>query len=304
MMTQSATGDNWENEGINQRCEVKPDHTQWSERTVIVATNAAETGVTFENCMYVIDTCLVNIVYYDPSADVKVQATVACSKAASAQRAGRTGRNCAGQCLRLVTQEQWDRMPKIDPVQPRMQDHTELYLRLSVPSVRDLRNTLMTSLAMSYSMRSRANEKLFILGMVDRQGELTNMGVFAAELGCQPETAALLWYARQFEVMEDALTIFAILERDQGLTSKERRVKVPHPDGDLHSLLNVWHYLQWLDHRTHTLAGKYKESLWTKEKVSMRTYTIVKELRAEIATKCEGVLKSWPKARDETTRGS
>ena len=101
--------------------------------------------------------------------------------------------------------------------------------------------------------------------------------------------------------MEDALTIFAILERGQGLTEKERRVKVRHSDGDLHSLLTVWHYLQWLDHRTHSLPGRHKEALWTKEKVSLRTYTIVKEFRAEIATKCEGVLKSWPKARDETT---
>ena len=101
--------------------------------------------------------------------------------------------------------------------------------------------------------------------------------------------------------MEDALTIFAILERGQGLLAKERRVKVPHPDGDLHSLLNVWHYLQWLDHRTHPLPGKHKEAHWTKEKVSLRTYTVVKEFRAEIATKCESVLKSWPKARDETT---
>ena len=42
-------------------------------------------------------------------------------------------------------------------------------------------------------------------------------------------------------------------------------------------------------------------AIWTKEKVTLRTYTIVKEFRAEIATKCEGVLKSWPKARDETT---
>ena len=157
IMQQSANGENWINEGVEQRCSVQPDPTHWSPRTVIVATNAAETGVTFENCMYVVDTCLVNIVYYDPSANVKVQATVACSKAAAAQRAGRTGRNCAGQCLRLVTQEPWDRMPKIDPVQPRMQDHTELYLRLSVRGVRDLRNTLMTSLAMSHSMRSRSN---------------------------------------------------------------------------------------------------------------------------------------------------
>ena len=56
-MQQSATGENWDNEGVNQRCEIKPDYTHWSERTVIVATNAAETGVTFENCMYVVDTC-------------------------------------------------------------------------------------------------------------------------------------------------------------------------------------------------------------------------------------------------------
>ena len=110
-------------------------------------------------------------------------------------------------------------MPKIDPVQPRMQDHAELYLRLSVPIVRDLRNTLMTSLAMSPSMRSRSNEKLFLLGMIDRQGELTNMGAFAAELGCQPENAAFLWHARKFEVMEDALTIFAIMERGQASVS-------------------------------------------------------------------------------------
>ena len=73
------------------------------------------------------------------------------------------------------------------------------------------------------------------------------------------------------------------------------------PDGDLRSPLNVWHYLQWLDHRTHPLPGKHKEAHWTKEKVSLRTYTVVKEFRAEIATKCEGILKSWPEARDETT---
>ena len=136
--------------------------------------------------------------------------------------------------------------------------------------------------------------------MVDKKGELTDMGEFAAELGCQPENAALLWYARKLEVMEDALTIFAILERGQG-PAKERRIKVPHPDGDLHSLLNVWHYLQWMDHRTHPMQTRLKESIWTKEKVTLRTYIVVKEFRTEIATKCEGLLKSWPKARDETT---
>ena len=62
IMQNSATGENWNNEGTNLRTEIKPVYTNWSERTVIVATNAAETGVTFENCMFVVDTCLVNIV--------------------------------------------------------------------------------------------------------------------------------------------------------------------------------------------------------------------------------------------------
>ena len=39
-------------EGEEQRCATQPDPSHWAQRTVIVATNAAETGVTFENCMY------------------------------------------------------------------------------------------------------------------------------------------------------------------------------------------------------------------------------------------------------------
>ena len=37
---------------------VKPNYNDSSERTVIIATNAAETGVTFDSCMMVVDTCL------------------------------------------------------------------------------------------------------------------------------------------------------------------------------------------------------------------------------------------------------
>ena len=55
----AATNRGWEREGKTQRTATKPDYTQWSPRNVIVATNAAETGVTFEKCILVVDTCLV-----------------------------------------------------------------------------------------------------------------------------------------------------------------------------------------------------------------------------------------------------
>ena len=45
-------------------------------RTVIVATNAAETAVMFNQCWLCIDTCMVNQTMYDASSRAKVQQTV------------------------------------------------------------------------------------------------------------------------------------------------------------------------------------------------------------------------------------
>ena len=70
LLTLSAQEANWENEGVNQRLEQKPDYNRWPERIVILATNAAETGVTFENCVFVVDTRMVNVVYHDPSTNM------------------------------------------------------------------------------------------------------------------------------------------------------------------------------------------------------------------------------------------
>ena len=290
----------WEREGKAQRTATKPDYTQWSQRNVIVATNAAETGVTFERCILVVDTCLVNVIYHDPSTNVKVQATMPCSKAASEQRAGRTGRDRDGQCIRLVTQDQWNRMPIRDPIQPQLIDHTQLYLRLSLPDVADLKDTLLQKMSMTRPMKQRAMQKLTLLGMYNQDGTITSLGKFSAELGSEPENAVLLWYANEFQVMEDALTIFAILERGPAFTSKEQRIKVPHPDGDMHSLVNVWHYFQWLDQRTNTLSRDDKERIWSKEHVSFRNYQTVFEFRKEAADRCRDKFGNWSTHRDET----
>ena len=296
----AATNRNWDKEGRTQRTATKPDYKNWSPRTVIVATNAAETGVTFEKCILVVDTCLVNVIYHDPSTNVKVQATMPCSKAASEQRAGRTGRDKDGQCVRLVTQDQWNRMPLRDPIQPRLMDHTQLYLRLSMPDVADLRATLLQKMSMTDPMKQRAMQKLTLLGMYNQDGTLTALGEFAAKLGCEPENAALLWYANEFQVMEDALTIFAILERGPAFASKEQRIKVPHPDGDMHSMVNVWNYFQWLDYRTCTLSKDEKERIWSKEHVSFRTYQTVYEFRKDASDRCQERFSNWSVHRDET----
>ena len=102
---------------------------------VIVATNAAETAVTFQRCWLCIDTCVVNQMMYDASLRAKAQQTVPCSQAASRQRGGRARRHTPGIFLRLVTHLEWNNMPPKDPSQPHMNDETALCLRLASESL-------------------------------------------------------------------------------------------------------------------------------------------------------------------------
>ena len=81
---------------------------------------------------------------------------------------------------------------------------------------------------MTTPMKQRAMaamQKLTLLGMYNQDGTITSLGKFAAEFGSEPENAVLLWYANEFQVMEDALTIFAILERVQRSPQKNRESK-------------------------------------------------------------------------------
>ena len=136
--------------------------------------------------------------------------------------------------------------------------------------------------------------------MFNNDGTITKLGRFAADLGSEPENAVLLWYANEFQAMEDALTIFAILERGPAFTAREQRIKVPHPDGDMHSLVNVWHYFQWLDQRTNSLSKDEKEKTWSKEHVSFRNYQTVSDFRKEVADRCKLQFGNWSTDRDET----
>ena len=186
-----------------------------------------------------------------------------------------------------LSQEQWNRMPLRDPTQPTIDGSHTIVPTVVSSDLKDLRETLLNKMSMTKPMRLRALEKLSLLGMYNQDGDITELGRFAADLGCEPENAVLLWYANEFQVMEDALSIFAILERGPSFTTKERRIKVPHPDGDMHSLVNVWLYFQWLHQRTNTLAKDEKERMWSKEHVSLRSYQIVDDFRKEIGDRCQ-----------------
>merc|ERR1719359_1100097 len=72
-------------------------------RKVVLATNIAETSITIDNIVYVIDPGFAKQNAYNPKTGMESLVVVPSSKAAADQRAGRAGRVKPGKCFRLYT---------------------------------------------------------------------------------------------------------------------------------------------------------------------------------------------------------
>ena len=264
---------------------INPDNL--TPRTVIVATNAAETAVTFHKGWLCVDTCMVNQMMYDATLRAKVQQTVPCSQAASLQRRGRAGRDSPGVCVRLVTQLEWDNLPPRDPSQPHMDDQTSLYLRVaSTEAVSSIREKLLDTIGMTKELWAEAQQMLFLHDLVDVYGHLTDKGNFVSNLDCETEHGCLLWLAKEYDVLPDAITIFTILARNPTFVSNEFKKLLPHPDGDLHTMLNAWNAASWLQQLTMGMDKEPATRIWGEYNLSQRQFEVLKEYRGFVAEKC------------------
>jgi len=81
------------------------EKTPPKHRKVVLATNIAETSVTIEGIKYVVDTGFVKIRKYVASKSLETLVVTPISKSSALQRSGRAGRQTAGKCFRLYTDD-------------------------------------------------------------------------------------------------------------------------------------------------------------------------------------------------------
>lgn len=77
--------------------------TPRNARKVVLATNIAETSLTIDNIVFVIDCGFVKQTAYNPRTGMDSLIVTPVSKASANQRAGRAGRVAPGKCFRLYT---------------------------------------------------------------------------------------------------------------------------------------------------------------------------------------------------------
>ena len=79
---------------------------------VILATNIAESSVTIDDVLAVVDSGLVREMSYNPESAMSAMGTVATSRASATQRTGRAGRVAPGVCYRLYSKAMFEAMPE------------------------------------------------------------------------------------------------------------------------------------------------------------------------------------------------
>ncbi len=198
------------------------------ERKVIIATSVAETSLTIEGVGVVIDSGQARMSQFDPRRGMSGLVTTVVSRAAADQRQGRAGRQQAGVCYRLWTENQL--LPPFRPPEITTTDLAGFVLDVTRWGNRE-RLRFLDPPPAAHEMQARM--VLGGLGAIHRDGTVTEHGRAMSELPVHPRLAHLLLRGKELGLGGLACDIAALLEERDPLRGERDR------DIDLGSRLHM-----------------------------------------------------------------
>jgi len=221
-------------------------------RKVVLATNIAETSITIDNIVYVIDPGFAKQNSYNPRTGMESLVVTPVAKASANQRAGRAGRVAPGKAFRLYTK--WAYLNELeDNTIPEIQRTNlgSVVLMLKSLGIHDLIKFDFMDPPPAETL-IRALEQLYALGALNEKGELTKLGRRMAEFPMDPQLSKMLICSAGYGVSEEVLSIAAMLQigasifyrpKERAVHADTARQNFHKPGGDHVTLLNVWN--QW-----------------------------------------------------------
>ncbi|KAI3380849.1 hypothetical protein SNEBB_002371 [Seison nebaliae] len=218
-------------------------------RKCVIATNIAETSLTIDGVVYVIDTGFAKQKVYDPKIRVESLLVTAISKASAKQRSGRAGRTKPGKCFRLYTENSFmNEMQENTYPEILRSNLGSVVLQLKKLGIDDLVHfDYMDPPAPETLMR--ALELLNYLDALNDEGELTETGKLMSEFPLDPQLSKMLISSCDYNCSNEILSIVSLLSaancfirpNDMKQMADEKKQQFSHADGDHLTLLNVYH---------------------------------------------------------------
>jgi HrpA-like RNA helicase len=262
------------------------------KRKIIAATNVAETSITIEDVVAVIDTGRVKETSYDPKDNMVRLQEVWASQAACKQRRGRAGRVRAGTCYKLYTRKAESNMAQRPDPEIRRVPLEQLCLSVkSMKGIEDVATFLANTITPPESIAVEgALTFLHRVGALDHN-RLTALGRYLSMIPADLRCAKLMIYGSIFGCMEPCLTIAAMLtvkspfvspreKRDEADAAKASFSRLG--DGDL--LTDLSAYQAWSE-RARDKGGYWGTQSWCAANfLSHQTLRDISSNRAQFIT--------------------
>lgn len=229
---------------------------QIPRRKVILSTNIAETSITVPGIRFVVDAGLARIKQYSAQTRTTRLPIAPISQSSARQRAGRCGRVADGVCIRLYSEEDFNKRDAYSTPEILRSNLSDIILTMLDAGIGE-----PDAFPFIDPPEAKAISAAFIhlreLGAIDEDRRLTETGRQLAQLPIDPTVARMLLEARHHHVLHEVLVIASALsiqdpreapaeERDKARSIHRRFL---HPESDFLSLLNLWEAVQEDAHR-------------------------------------------------------
>ncbi|XP_004303378.1 PREDICTED: probable ATP-dependent RNA helicase DHX36-like [Fragaria vesca subsp. vesca] len=208
---------------VNQR-EIF-DRPPANKRKIVLATNIAESSITIDDVVYVIDCGKAKETSYDALNKLACLLPSWISKASAHQRRGRAGRVQPGVCYRLYPKMIHDAMLQYQLPEILRTPLQELCLHIKSLQLGAVGSFLAKALQPPDSLAvQNAIELLKTIGALDDMEELTPLGRHLCTLPLDPNIGKMLLMGSVFQCLNPALTIAAALaHRDPFILPIDRK---------------------------------------------------------------------------------
>lgn len=250
-------------------------------RKIVVSTNIAETSLTVDGILYVIDTGYAKMKVYNPKVGMDALTVFPESQAAANQRSGRAGRTGPGTCWRLFTETAF-RQEMLLATVPEIQrtNLSNTVLLLKSLNIDDLLSFDFMDPPPQENI-SHSMYQLWVLGALDNTGALTPVGRQMSEFPLDPPLARMLLAGAAMGCANEVLTVVAMLSvpsvffrpPDRAEESDAAREKFFVPESDHLTLLHV--YQQWR-------ANGYRADWCSAHFLQSKGLKKAKEVRAQL----------------------
>ncbi|KNC85044.1 hypothetical protein SARC_02769 [Sphaeroforma arctica JP610] len=179
---------------------------------VILSTNLAETSITIDDIVYVIDSGKCRVTEYLTDMHIQALVTALISKANCQQRRGRAGRCQPGEVYRLYTRYNQEAMKDMIEPEMRRTPVEELCLMVKVHKLGLIRPTLTRALdPPELSTVDNAVTLLEGIGALDKDENMTHLGEKLASLPLHPRLGRLILYGHLMGCLDWACIVAAFI---------------------------------------------------------------------------------------------